>query len=185
MVSVVSVCNRALSKIGDEIQIASLDDSSKPARYCKILYPEVRDMVLRSYLWRFALKRYLLAPLCEKPLFDWIYLYAVPADCLRVWRAAGDVAYQVEGKRILCNENPFAFTGVSRVENPDDFDSFFVEALALKLAGELAVPLAASVSLKSELAKEYADVVRQARTLSAMEGAQETFTPLGWLESRG
>ena len=45
MVSVVSVCNRALSKIGDEIQIASLDDSSKPARYCKILYPEVRDMV--------------------------------------------------------------------------------------------------------------------------------------------
>ena len=67
MTSMVSICNRALSKIGDEITILSVDDATKPARYCKILYPETRDMVLRSYPWRFALKRYRLAPSAEPP----------------------------------------------------------------------------------------------------------------------
>lgn len=57
MTSIVSVCNRALSKIGDELIIMSLDDETKPARYCKALYDDTRDFVLRSYPWRFALKR--------------------------------------------------------------------------------------------------------------------------------
>lgn len=185
MVSVVSVCNRALSKIGDEIQIASLDDSSKPARYCKILYPEIRDMVLRGYPWRFALKRYVLAPLSDPPLFGFQYQFSMPADCLRIWKVVDACSYQVEGKRILSDTDIFAFIGISRIENPDEFDSFFAEALAVKMAAELAVPLAASVSLKNELYKEFRDVVQQAKTLSAMEGMQETFSQSGWLESRG
>ena len=184
MVSVVSVCNRALAKIGDEIQIASLDDSSKPARYCKILYPEIRDMVLRSYPWRFALKRYVLAPLSEAPVFGFKYQFALPPDCLRVYKTVDDIAFQIEGKRLLCDTDVFSFIGIARVENPADFDSFFIEALATKLAAELAVPLAASTSLKAELSKEFASIVQQAKTLSAMEGIQDGFVQKGWLESR-
>lgn len=184
MTSMVSICNRALSKIGDEITILSTDDASKPARYCKMLYPETRDMVLRSYPWRFALRRYQLAPSAVKPPFGFSSAFVLPVECLRVWRSENDMPYQVEGNRVLADADVFRFIGIARVEDTTLFDPMFVEALALKLAEELAVPLAASNTLKENLAKEYRDFVQAAKTASAMEGVQDTFVQKGWLESR-
>ena len=60
----------------------------------------------------------------------------------------------------------------------------FVEALSLRLAAELAVPLTAAVSLKENLTKEYQQFVQQAKTASAMEGIQDIYVPQGWLEAR-
>ncbi|MGN0904541.1 MAG: hypothetical protein ACI4PW_05235 [Alphaproteobacteria bacterium] len=184
MTSMVSICNRALSKIGDEITILSLEDSSKPARYCKMLYPETRDMVLRSYPWRFALKRYVLAPMAEAPVFGFAKQFALPVNCLRVWRTEENIPYQIEGKALLADADVFRFIGIQRVEDPTLFDPMFVEAFALKLASELALPLTASVSLKEALYKEYQVFVQQARTASAMEGCQDSYVQKGWLESR-
>lgn len=184
MTSVVSICNRALSKIGDEITIMSLDDGSKAARYCKTLYADTRDMVLRSYPWRFALKRYVLAPLAEAPAFGFGTQFELPADCLRVWRVQDDLPYQVEGRNILADTDAFRFIGIQRIKDPFVFDPMFVEAMALKLASELAVPLTASSSLKAELMNEYQMFVIQAKTASAMEGNQDVHVVRGWLESR-
>lgn len=185
MTSVVSICNRALSKIGDEITIMSLDDGTKAARYCKSLYADTRDFVLRSYPWRFALKRYMLAPLKDVPLFGYTNQFSLPVDCLRVWRVQGSMPYQVEGRKILANDSLFCFVGISRIEDSGMFDPMFVEALALKLASELTIPLTSSASLKESLAREYLQFVQQAKTASAMEGIQDTYHQKGWLEARG
>lgn len=184
MVSKVSICNRALAKIGDEISILSLDDASKQARYCKMLFPETRDMVLRSYPWRFALKRYALAPMAEKPLFGFSNQFSLPLDCLRVWKTEHDISYQIEGRSVLADVDMFCFVGIRKIEDPSYFDPMFVEAFALKLASELALPLTASVSLKEALLKEYQNFVQQAKTASSMEGQQDSFIQKGWLESR-
>lgn len=184
MTSIVAVCNRALAKIGDELIIMSLDDDTKTARYCKALFADTRDFVLRSYPWRFALKRYVLAPLKDKPLFGYDYQFAVPSDCLRVWKTQEQERYQVEGRCILADRNIFNFIGISRIEDPTLFDPMFVEALALRLGAELAVPLTASVSLKENLTKEFQDFVQQAKTASAMEGVQDVYIPQGWVEAR-
>ena len=184
MTSIVAVCNRALSKTGDELIITSLDDDTKPARYCKALYADTRDFVLRSYPWRFALKRYVLAPLKDKPLFGYEYQFSLPSDCLRVWKMAQGERYQVEGQRLLTDQNICRFIGISRVENASLFDPMFVEAFALRLAAELAVPLTASATLRDSLAKEYQQFVQQAKTASAMEGVQDVFVPQGWVEAR-
>ena len=184
MTSIVAVCNRALSKIGDELIITSLDDNIKAARYCKALYADTRDFVLRSYPWRFALKRYVLAPLKEKPLFGYEYQFSLPSDCLRVWKTEDNELYQVEGQNLLMNENVCRFIGIARIEDSASFDPMFVEALALRLASELAVPLAASVALRDSLNKEFQQFVQQAKTASAMEGIQDVFTPKGWVEAR-
>lgn len=181
--SIVSICNKALSQIGDE-GILSLDDERKAAQYCKMLYDPCRKFVLRSYPWRFALKRYTLAPLKEKPLFGYDYQFVVPSDCLRVWKTREQQRYQVEGRYILADRNVFAFIGISRIEDTAQFDPMFVEALSLRLAAELAVPLTASVSLKENLTKEYQQFVQQAKTASAMEGIQDIYAPQGWLEAR-
>ena len=184
MNSVVGGFKRALSKIGDELIIMSLDDDTKPARYCKSLYADTRDFVLRSYPWRFALKRYILAPLKDRPLFGYDYQFALPSDCLRLWKTEEEQRYQLEGRCILADRNIFAFIGISRVEDATQFDPMFVEALSLRLAAELAVPLSASVSLKENLTKEYQQFVQQAKTASAMEGIQDTYTQSGWVEAR-
>ena len=65
--------------------------------------------------------------------------------------------------------------GITRVEDATGFDPMFVEAFALRLAAELAVPLAASDSLRDSLIKEYRQFVQQAKTESAMEGVQDVF----------
>ena len=184
MTSVVAVCNRSLSKIGDELIIMSLDDNTKSARYCKALYDDTRDFVLRSYPWRFALKRYVLAPLKEKPLFGYEYRFSLPSDCLRVWKMAENERYQVEGQCLLADTDVCRFIGITRIEDAGLFDPMFVEALSLKLASELAVPLTASVTLKESLNKEYQQFVQQAKTASAMEGIQDVFVPEGWVEAR-
>ena len=184
MTSVVAVCNRALSKIGDELLILSLDDNAKPARYCKALYADTRDFVLRSYPWRFALKRYVLAPLKEKPLFGYEYQFYLPSDCLRVWKMETNEPYQVEGRCLLTNSKICRFIGISRVEDSSLFDPMFVEAFSLRLAVELAIPLTASVSLRDGLTKEYQQFVQHAKTASAMEGIQDVFIPQGWVEAR-
>ena len=183
MTSIVALCNRALSKIGDEPVLSSLNDDTKAARYCKALYADTRDFVLRSYPWRFALKRYALAPLKDKPLYGYEYRFGLPADCLRVWRTEDEEPYQVEGQNVLYNAPILRFVGIARVEDTAFFDPMFVEALALKLAAELAVPLTASVALKETLNKEYQAFVQQAKTASAMEGAQDGYTQRGWLEA--
>ncbi len=184
MTSIVALCNRALAKIGDELTVLSLNDDTKAARYCKALYADTRDFVLRSYPWRFALKRYVLAPLKDKPVYGYDFQFALPVDCLRVWRTEEELPYQVEGQTILYNAPILRFVGITRVDDATLFDPMFVEALALKLGAELAVPLTASVTLKDMLNKEYQAFVQQAKTASAMEGVQDAYTQRGWLEAR-
>ena len=181
--SIVSICNKALSQIGDE-GILSLDDERKAARYCKMLYDPCRKFVLRSYPWRFALKRYMLAPLKEKPLFGYDYRFVMPKDCLRVWKVAGNKDFTVEGGMILYNADVFRFIGVSDVADPSMFDSMFEDVLAARLASELAVPLTASPALRKELAEMYEYRVAQARTASAFEGKNEKTNVTDWLEAR-
>ena len=179
----VDLCNMALSKVGESF-IRDIAEESRPAKMCALMFAPVRDCVLRAYPWRFALKRYALAPLKDKPLYGYEYQFGLPADCLRVWRTEEEEPYQVEGQTILYNRPMLRFVGITRIEDATLFDPMFVEALALKLAAELAVPLTASVALKEVLNKEYHAFVQQAKTASAMEGAQDAYTQRGWLEAR-
>jgi len=58
--TVESICNSALAKVGAP-EITLISDSNKRANLCNLLYPKVRDKVLKSHPWNFALKRAILA----------------------------------------------------------------------------------------------------------------------------
>lgn len=53
------LCNVALGHLG-EARIAALSDATAAARACSLHYAPVRDEVLRSHRWNFAMKRVLL-----------------------------------------------------------------------------------------------------------------------------
>lgn len=58
--TVESICNSALAKIGAP-SITAITDSNKRAEFCNLMYSKVRDKLLKSHPWNFAIKRAVLA----------------------------------------------------------------------------------------------------------------------------
>lgn len=79
---VLSICNLALSHIGDTASIESIDppDGSTQAALCSKFYPIARDSMLDMRSWTFATRRKSLVAL-NNTRTEWDYAYAVPADC--------------------------------------------------------------------------------------------------------
>lgn len=94
--SVVQICNLALTRIGSSQVIASLDpsiDGSNEAAQCALVYPAVRDEVFRAWVWpwtfRAAQLTLVAGPLInngQRYSFAWTNAYRYPTDCVFVRR---------------------------------------------------------------------------------------------------
>lgn len=88
MTSIIDICNRALSEIGTQSTIASLDEESNEAIQCKLWYDNQRQGLLRSAPWGFARRQVVLSqtgdlyPDDTSP-YPWLWKYTYPADCLK------------------------------------------------------------------------------------------------------
>lgn len=190
----VDIVNRALVKLG-EAMIASLDDPVKVARLASSMYDVIRDGVISAHAWSFARTRAKLPAEAEAPAFGWEYQYLLPADCLRVLEA-GDwprpvmddyigrntQAYVLEGRHILTNLGPaLNLIYLRRIEDVGFFPPSFVEALACKLAVEMAEGLSASGS-KRELAwREYELAVKQAKAINVIQLPPQSVADDTWV----
>lgn len=84
--SVVSICNLALSRIGEEASISSIEkpDGKTEALICARMYPIALGTLLDRHNWSFATKRASLAQLANFDATPWMYAYAAPVDCRRI-----------------------------------------------------------------------------------------------------
>lgn len=171
-----TVCNQALSKLGAR-RIIELDEESPEARACRLHYVETRDEVLRHHRWNFSIRRAELPQLSEPPLYGWAFQYQLPVDCLRVLEVNGweigqrPSSWEVEGRKLLANEEPVKIRYVSQVTDCNLFDAIFVEALALKLAAKLALPINGSSEMAEQFLTEYIKITGSlARRTDAFEG---------------
>ena len=171
-----SIANLALAHLGQN-QIMSLTDDSATARFCAIYYPQSRDEVLASHPWTFALKRANLSRLSTSPVSQWDYQFQLPADCIRVmqmngfgwWQAEGQ--WVVEGRVILTDDQTASIKYIYRITDAAQFTPLFVEAVSVKLASRLAVPLAGDKSMMQSLLSEYERITGpKARRTDAFEG---------------
>lgn len=192
-VSTVSICNAALDMLGADV-ITALADESKEARLCNRNYERVRDATLRAYPWNCALARTNLAADGSAPSWGYERQFLLPegpdpAHCLRVLSINGEVdyglRYKVEGRKILTDEAaPLEISYIARVTDPALFDPLLVDAIAARLAMDLAYPLTGSVSLAQAMSEAYAEKLAEARMVDAQEGSADDFTAPEWLESR-
>ena len=90
MTSVVEICNLALSHIRAG-SINSLTEASIQAQQCRLVYPVLRDQMLQDAPWQFNRALKPLALLTDE-LFNWIYVYQYPSDCLYINRLHIDFA---------------------------------------------------------------------------------------------
>jgi hypothetical protein len=127
------IANRALSLIG-EPAISSLDDGTVAGRVIGLQYEVVRDSLLRSHPWDFAIERVELSREVDGPLFGWGYSFPLPSDCLRVIEFnAVDAdkcskSFGVEGDRLVTNSTSARIAYVKRVTDPSRFDAIFTDA---------------------------------------------------------
>lgn len=186
------ICNLALAKIGHEGFITSLTEDSKGARYMNVFYEPMRDAVLRQFLWRFARKRAVLAPLVEEPAFvnySSENYFQYPDDCLRIvgtdqsFFEAG-VPWGREGDKIIAADNVLNIVYIRRVEDPAYFDPSFVDVLANRLAMEAAMPVTKDRGMRDQMQKDYDKSVIRAAHCSAVEQSGEKFIAEAFLQVR-
>lgn len=185
MSSKVEICNNALALLGDDINIVSLSDASKAGKYCNLLWQSSLDHVLRSYAWRFSIKRWSLPKTTEKPTYGEGNVFVYPPDMLRLLKTEDpNTIYSVEGDRIISDVDTFNCIGVRRVSDTAKFDPSFTNALTLYLASRLCQPITGDTSLQKLLLEEYNVIIEQAKTSSSFESAGRRYTVHGFLDSR-
>lgn len=150
----VELCNIALARAGVSKVLTSMTEASTEAGLCRVLYPTALETVLSMAPWPFATKRAVLAPLAGGGRGGYAFRYQLPADCLvvqevfsgRGLREDQKVPFRVENEgdaRVLLTDQEDAeIIYTARVESPTLFHPLFVDALAWKLAGDLAISLA-------------------------------------------
>lgn len=181
----VAICNSALAKIGVE-RILSLNDNSVAAKICKEQYEKIRDELLYSHPWNFAMARVALAPLVTPPIFGWDHQYQLPADALRVVDSdlCQPAQWHVEGRLFMCNSEAAAIKYIRKVTDASQFTPGFAEVLATKLAADISFSLVQSVQLKATLEDEYERKLRTARSFDAQESMGDRVYANSWLTAR-
>lgn len=184
----VEVCNLALARIGhgSSQPLVSIDDASEPARACKRVFPSLLKLMLREAPWPFAVKAVELQP-SSTVVPGWSHVYAKPTDALNILAVAGpdvdptrgDARYHTRGFRLIgsvlaCHEAPAWAWYVADVTDTHGADASFTDALAWRLAAELALTLKADPDLQ-RVAMEQAQMALS-RALAAMgnEGRDDT-----------
>jgi len=185
MPSVVDVANRALDKLGHGA-ITSLTDGTKAASLVERTWPIVRNHVLRSHPWNFAVKRASLSPLTETPAWGFSYQHQLPDGLLRLLEVL-DLSmdeYQIEGNKLLCDESVVYIRYIDTITDPNEFDALFTNYLATALAFELCETLTQSNTKKNLLVEELKEVMLEAKRTDAVENPPVSFEEDSWVEAR-
>lgn len=186
------VMNSALIKVGSD-PISSPTDNVRRAQICNTLFQYLADEVMGSSPWRFALRRTTLAPNSNTPPYGYQFSYDIPEDCLRLLYTPGEVFdWEVEDggdwsdseTQILSNQSTLQMKYIFRNTDVSTWDARFCEALAWRLAMELALALTQSVELKQEAEKSYEKALAEARSMNAVIGKQPVLIADVWSLAR-
>jgi len=168
--SVVGVCNLALSRAGHVETIASLSEASTAAQKCNLVYEHTRDTLLRDFVWNFATRIVTLSVVTGATFKGWDYVYRYPSECLyarQVTDEAGTrmrwyqtdptrddrilkwtppkVPYQVSGddsgKLVLTDMEDAYLVYTEKVADTNFMDDAFLDLWAWKIAMEVAPAL--------------------------------------------
>jgi hypothetical protein len=198
MASVIQVANRALTKLG-AARITSLADDNKQARAVSSCFDDLRDAELRAHRWQFSLKRVELAALVAAPTFGYNFQYQVPADFLKLdmvddrfpdvnldgYVNAEFLDYVLEGNVILTSIGaPLKLRYVAQITDPNAWDALFREALACRIAAEIAEDLTQSTPKRQQAWDEYKQAVNLAVKAGSIERQPVLQADTTWIFGR-
>ena len=172
----IDIINIALNRIG-AAPIASMEEASQTARVVKSCYDFTRQNLLRKYPWGFATRRNKLAQLEYKPE-DYRFSYRYPGEVLYLRKICtpygkDDVTYKIAsdktGKVIYTDIAEAVIEYTADIQDCTLFDSQFVEALAWKLAAEIAFTITGDIKIAQAAVQAYNAYLAEARGEDAKE----------------
>ena len=150
--------------------------TKKAVRICVQLYSSIVDETIRAYNWNCATARSAALTASTTPEFGYAYAFELPSDCLRVLTIEDDktIPFKIEGGLLMTDESAVKITYLKRI-TAANMDSLLQGAISARLAARIAFPLTNSTSLAAAMYKLYEQVVDEAQTMDAFEGASDSF----------
>ncbi len=176
---VLDICNLALSRLG-ESPITALDpNGSLPARLCYLHYHPVRREVLCAHRWSFAMRIVTITSSEELVGDDTHQLrHSLPPDCLRVL-GVNSRCWTLRGRAVYASAPSIRLQYIADEEDTELFEPLFVEALVLRLAWKLCIPLINSTTARQALGEEYHRIaLPQAAHFNAVQNMSNDSHPL-------
>ena len=169
--SALDICNAALSKIGEAPLDALIANESTASRLCVLHYHPARRETLCMARWTFAATQTTLDSVsAQAPNSLTPYQFTLPADCLRVLDVECS-EWKMQGRRIHASCAPLSLSYIADIENADQFDPLFMDALATRLTG--------NQSLRQNLNQEFHKIILpQAATVNAVQCFSNDSHPL-------
>jgi hypothetical protein len=212
MATSTDICNIALARLNIG-PIQSLDEVSDVAKTCKRIYDHIREAILRERQWSFAIKTEYLA-LSTDDSTRYAYVYTYPTDCLRAIRIVVPTQGVVQGfppaapiyspepisnktinfeimsnstlngRLIMTDQVDAELLYLGDVENVNAFDPMFREALAWRMAADLAIPLLGKPEVQQAYMQSYIATMSAASTVDANESSLPTHQSNAFLDAR-
>lgn len=195
----VDIANVALLRIGQLQTIADLDEDTPQAMAVKAIFNHTRDAVLEAFAWPFATFRAQLAVIAsvEDDPDDvnlrtgWAFTYALPNECIApryLYPGTNnpgegqEIPFVIEGDltrgRVLLTDLDEAELVYTRlVTTPQRWSPMFRDALAMRLAAELAMSTAKKQQLGLGLFSIYERWIAKAAAAVFNQGKQEMPPP--------
>jgi len=185
-----SIANLALTRLGAD-RITDIDtEESENANKVRAVFDFLRDEVLRSHSWNFAIRRVNFNKLVSTPVFGFSTEYQIPGDVLRILppstggNSALQSEYKIEEDKILSNDSTFMARCIIRIEDTTKWDSGFVEVFATRLQAELAYAITNNKGLAADLFTLYLSKLRAIKFVDGTEDTPDQITAGEWIASR-
>lgn len=191
------VANRALLAIGNNELLTDLGaDSGATATICRSVYSDTRRVLLQATDWNFATRRAALAEHTSTPAFEFDHMYRLPADCLKVqqlYDADNHTQWKVETELDATVLHSFILTDLAAPLNikytadvlvTDQTPPMFIDALASRMAAEIAYPLTKSKTLANSLWNVYRAKSSEGFRRDAQEGTPHYLQDGEWVGVR-
>lgn len=167
----VSIANRALTLLSADRINSLTSDTSEQARKISAIFDSTRDSLLEEHNWNFARKERTLSLLDETPTMDtYTKVYQLPADCIRVIRLEGEIAFDIYGNKLYTNSDDPRIEYIAKETDPTKFSAGFVRAFSSRLAAELAFGITQSATMAQQMDAVAVRDLKEAKWSDGQEG---------------
>jgi len=191
------LANHALALLG-ELPISDIEsETSKPARVCRQFIQSAMDETLRMGRWNCATERVTLARNSTAPVAGYDFYYDLPGDFIRLLEVNGEQYedssefFEVEGLKLASDEDSVSIRYIRRI-TIGYADGLLANAMAVRLAGKIALPLTGSEEKAITFARLFREALGEARQHDAQESGtgrnprwQKVFSRSRLLRARG
>lgn len=164
MADAVTICNQALSYVGDSANMVAIDakEKSAQAELCNRFYPTAVSTLLDMHDWSFATKRLAVPELPDEEGFGWRKVFQLPSDAIRIIRVREHTGFhddyhnsltyispvlshllkegldfEIKDAKLYCNAGCALVEYISSNTGVERFSPTFVTALAYYLAQQI------------------------------------------------